>query len=962
MSSLFTSAADLFRALMLAAAAAPDDVHSHSLADYRPAEEGEPADVVMIDLQTRAARAARAAGQPLPSLQDGAAPMVAVHGPQRMREDMRLTFTYSTGPGSRSSMRLDGTRLRLERMADHVRKHWTLYGGGPKPAELLRPVKPRTGPTWKPAQLRAWLYMLETKEYGDALAAGDALGAVFYPGSGASGVPIILAAPAPIEGMPDGFVTGLRDDGKWSAFHVPTGHSIIGPAGSAGSRARAESLARDYAASTAERRGVTVEQLLTDADKRAQAADTAAARAAWCKLRGIEDPAAPAEAPADVDMGEALADAAPELAAAPVADAPVSDCMAAIIAAAAAPADPLPPIDIRIGDTVHKGGHAYTVEGPIKERGRDVGVHAARTVSPGHVETVFLRGDDAIRARLAADAAPAAPAHAPATCSPARAAALALRRLTMDAAPCAGRADAIRAGLADDPAALAELVRLMDVIRRGGPPVDRAEAGRALAELEALAAPAADPGPGGQAAPADRAAPAASAAIVGHPAPAAVCCADATVSGPAGPVFVPPPTRIVEILNGAAPAADAALPWQVLAAQPTAIYATPVQRIGKHEWCTVVYAHPLYVACTDQVWRRVDANAGTFKRSRDWPTYDSNRGHGGMPVTLAKLYAQHEGDIQRALADVRELRLPAWCAGHVLETARQGLGEEARRAEAMARTALASTAAAAPLPMPTPALAPAAAPALADPAPAAPVHPPAPRVATSAHLPLPGVAVSATDLDPAPPAAASSPGTCSTPATGEHANHAHPDPKHHHHQRRHGPCRLRHVAFGWIPAAGRQPGAQLCGIQHGHRSVPGAGRATSWRGPGRSGWRAGRRDLRCAAGRSSRRGLLAQLSGGSGRRVGPGRRCWPGCGRSAQHHGQMHGRARLERAALTTRAGSSVNRCQAVPSGARWRALPARAGPGRPAGRPAPLARGLPRGVATFLAHPPGCSDIGDGT
>ncbi len=117
----------------------------------------------------------------------------------------------------------------------------------------------------------------------------------------------------------------------------------------------------------------------------------------------------------------------------------------------------------------------------------------------------------------------------------------------------------------------------------------------------------------------------------------------------------------------------------ILAARPTATYATKTRKIGSHEWVTVVYAHDLYTACTDHLWRRV-GDPGRFRVARDWPTYDSNRTHSGLPLTIGKLYAEHETSIRSALDDLRALRVPEWCGQVTIDTARRGLDWEAKRA------------------------------------------------------------------------------------------------------------------------------------------------------------------------------------------------------------------------------------------------------------------------------------------
>lgn len=77
------------------------------------------------------------------------------------------------------------------------------------------------------------------------------------------------------------------------------------------------------------------------------------------------------------------------------------------------PAQPqeLPPTDIRVGDKVMVDGEPYTVTGPLKDGKKVVGVVASRdgdTNPLAGVRQVFLRGDEAIAARVAAQKAQAA--------------------------------------------------------------------------------------------------------------------------------------------------------------------------------------------------------------------------------------------------------------------------------------------------------------------------------------------------------------------------------------------------------------------------------------------------------------------------------------------------------------------------------------------------------------------------
>lgn len=70
----------------------------------------------------------------------------------------------------------------------------------------------------------------------------------------------------------------------------------------------------------------------------------------------------------------------------------------------------LPLTDIRLGDKVSVDGESYTVTGPIKDGRKTVGIVADRDsdVDPlKGVKRVMLRGDDAVRAKIAAENRPA---------------------------------------------------------------------------------------------------------------------------------------------------------------------------------------------------------------------------------------------------------------------------------------------------------------------------------------------------------------------------------------------------------------------------------------------------------------------------------------------------------------------------------------------------------------------------
>lgn len=214
------------------------------------------------------------------------------------------------------------------------------------------------------------------------------------------------------------------------------------------------------------------------------------------------------------------------------------------------------------------------------------------------------------------------------------------------------------------------------------------------------------------------------AAPMPDPAPAADPAPEPAAIEPDPAVDAPAP-RIVEMAQDAP---TDPIAWQISAARPTTIYATPVARIGVHEWCMVVYAHCTYAACTDQLWRRVDSNAGRFFSSREWPTYDSNRTHSGLPISIGrKVYDPNRAQIQRALEDAQAGILPTWASDDIRSTLRRGIDARAREAESLqilreqremvARVRAQAEAAAAPAPI-------AAEPAFIEPEPIACTPPP----------------------------------------------------------------------------------------------------------------------------------------------------------------------------------------------------------------------------------------------
>lgn len=210
-----------------------------------------------------------------------------MHGPQRFRLP-NVAFSFRTGQ-ARSSVSISGTRPRLMAMAEIVRKNWKLYGGGAKPADMARTIQKRT--TWSATMIQVWRASIEDRDFAGAVLAADSLGAVYYSGSKTA---YLIVAPLQVDGLPDGFVSARRCDGRWTVTHLASGCAIE-PRGY-GSRKAAEVAALDKWDSLADDKrayaiGKAVEAVGT--------IDHDAARAAWCADHGIADPAAATPIPAD---------------------------------------------------------------------------------------------------------------------------------------------------------------------------------------------------------------------------------------------------------------------------------------------------------------------------------------------------------------------------------------------------------------------------------------------------------------------------------------------------------------------------------------------------------------------------------------------------------------------------------------------------------------------------------------
>jgi len=311
----YASAADLYAGILAAALQSPDDDGPCILPDAVEVPADHPHSLCTLQTVTTWNGGRRAWDTAFAEDLAGASKCMAeVHGPQRQGGALKVRFSYRS-QGARCSLTVRGTRPRLLELADTVRKQWALFGGGPKPAELVKPRAPRRA-SWPMSIVRVWLAQLQDKDHAGALLTGERIDARFYPDSVGRGA-FILAAPLPVDGLPDYMVSVVRDDGWWTVSDLASGMKL---GTGAGSRKAAETEAlRLWGEASEDKRANALR------NARMHSVDHAAARAAWCKVHGIADELTPAEAaavPAD---------------AAPVPDLePVPECQAT---AAAAPAD-----------------------------------------------------------------------------------------------------------------------------------------------------------------------------------------------------------------------------------------------------------------------------------------------------------------------------------------------------------------------------------------------------------------------------------------------------------------------------------------------------------------------------------------------------------------------------------------------------------------------------------------------
>ncbi len=294
MSTVHTSAASLYRAILDAASTAWEDSEAVTLDAVRPGDPDEDAS----NYCTAEFRG------PWLDVKRAMLLEVPMHGPVRPYP-APATFAFQSN-GARASFKIKGNRTRLLAMAEQVRKHWALYGGGPVPADLAKPKAAKRAVTWPASIVKVWLQQFEDKDYAGAMLTGERLDAVFYPG--AKGCAFILAAPIQVEGLPEGVCSARRNDGKWVVACMQSGRAI--ESRGYGSRKTAEESALSEVAR------VGLDKLTAALERnRADAVDHDEARAAWCKACNIEDPREPAPVAQPAPESEEGAESADEWAA-----------------------------------------------------------------------------------------------------------------------------------------------------------------------------------------------------------------------------------------------------------------------------------------------------------------------------------------------------------------------------------------------------------------------------------------------------------------------------------------------------------------------------------------------------------------------------------------------------------------------------------------------------------------------
>lgn len=216
-------------------------------------------------------------------------------------------------------VKLVNTRERLQGFAADMLKGaaWALWGGGPKPAETVKPRKARAA-AWRPGLVKVAAEALEDGHAADFLqVAIDQLGGRAYMFK--AGEAFVLYAPDYAEGLPEGFAVARRCDGKWRTTHMPSGLGVgyafnsKAQALESGRSALRDSTPEKLARALEGARHVTEEQ-------------HAEALADWRAAHGLDVELPETEAQAEEQHAEALAEEA----------APMSEDMAAIVATAAA--------------------------------------------------------------------------------------------------------------------------------------------------------------------------------------------------------------------------------------------------------------------------------------------------------------------------------------------------------------------------------------------------------------------------------------------------------------------------------------------------------------------------------------------------------------------------------------------------------------------------------------------------
>ena len=156
------------------------------------------------------ALSAPAAAAPLPP---------RVHGPLQAGA-YPVSIKYAMPDGTRGCITVAHNRDALTRLAARVKPAWREFGGK-SPARVSKPVTVR----WPAAALKVWRLAIADRDFEGAKQLGaEKLGARFYQQKGHFA--FCIAAPVPVDGMPDGIVTGLRCSGQWVAFDSVSGFSI----------------------------------------------------------------------------------------------------------------------------------------------------------------------------------------------------------------------------------------------------------------------------------------------------------------------------------------------------------------------------------------------------------------------------------------------------------------------------------------------------------------------------------------------------------------------------------------------------------------------------------------------------------------------------------------------------------------------------------------------------------------